>query len=66
MSELFGLQLLPFFDQYALSHRFWAPDSSSILLPLVRDDGVVGIVVLPADGSDERRIADGEMGFFSP
>ncbi len=66
VSELFGLQLLPFFDQYALSHRFWAPDSSSILLPLVRDDGVVGIVVLPADGSDERRIADGEMGFFSP
>ena len=42
------------------------PDSSSILLPLVRDDGVVGIVVLPADGSEERRIADGEMGSFSP
>ncbi len=66
VSDLFGLQLLPFFDQYALSHRFWAPDSSSILLPLVRDDGVVGIVVLPADGSEERRIADGEMGSFSP
>ncbi len=66
VSELFGLQVLPFFDQYALSHRFWAPDSSSILLPLVRDDGVVGIVVVPADGSEERRIADGEMGSFSP
>ena len=66
VSELFGLQVLPFFDQYALSHRFWAPDSSSILLPLVREDGVVGIVLLPADGSEERRIADGEMGFFSP
>jgi TolB protein len=66
VSDLFGLQLLPFFDQYALSHRFWAPDSSSVLLPLVRDDGVVGIVVLPADGSEERRIADGEMGSFSP
>ena len=66
VSELFGLQVLPFFDQYALSHRFWAPDSSSILLPLVRDDGVVGIVVLPADGSEERRIADAEMGSFSP
>jgi TolB protein len=66
VSDLYGLQLLPFFDQYALSHRFWSPDSSSILLPLVRDDGVVGIVVLPADGSEERRIADGEMGTFSP
>jgi TolB protein len=66
VSDLYGLQLLPFFDQYALSHRFWSPDSSSLLLPLVRDDGVVGIVVLPADGSEERRIADGEMGTFSP
>jgi TolB protein len=66
VSELFGLQLLPFFDQYALSHRFWSPDSASFLLPLVRDDGAVGIVVLPADGSPERRIADAEMGSFSP
>jgi TolB protein len=66
VSELFGLQVLPFFDQYALSHRFWSPDSSAILLPLVREDGVVGIVVLPADGSEERRIAEGEMGTFSP
>ena len=66
VSDLYGLQLLPFFDQYALSHRFWSPDSSSFLLPLVRHDGVVGIVVVPADGSEERRIADGEMGTFSP
>ena len=66
VSDLFGLQLLPFFDQYALSHRFWSPDSSAILLPLVRDDGVVGITLLPADGSEERRLADGEMGTFSP
>ncbi len=66
VSEKFALELLPYFDQYALSHRFWAPDSASFMLPLVRPDGVVGIVLLPPDGSDERRVADGEMGSFSP
>ena len=31
--------LLTYFDQYALSHRLWAPDSSSILLPQVDAPG---------------------------
>jgi TolB protein len=66
VSNLFGLQILPFFDQYALSHRFWSPDSTSIVLPVVNDQGVAGIVVFPADGSALRRLADGEMGFWSP
>ncbi len=66
ITPLFALQILPFFDQYALSHRFWSPDSASILLPLVNDAGVDGVVVLPKDGSAERRLADGEMGFWSP
>ena len=30
--------ILPYYDQYALSHRLWAPDSSAIALPLVVDD----------------------------
>jgi TolB protein len=66
VTELFALQLLPFFDQYALSHRLWSPDSASLLLPLVADDGTDGLVVLPADGSDSRVVAQGEMGFWSP
>jgi TolB protein len=66
VTELFGLQVLPFFDQYALSHRLWSPDSASILLPLVDEDGVNGIVRLPSDGSEARQVADGEMGFWSP
>lgn len=66
ITTLFGLQILPFFDQYALSHRFWSPDSASIVLPLVDEAGVDGIVVLSADGSGERRLGDGEMGFWSP
>lgn len=66
VSELFGLQLLPFFDQYALSHRVWSADSAAVVLPLANDNGVTGVVVLPADGSDARRVAEGEMGFWSP
>jgi TolB protein len=66
VSELFGLQMLPFFDQYALSHRLWSPDSSSLLLPIVGDDNTTGLVVLPADGSAPRRVAAGEMGSWSP
>jgi WD40 repeat protein len=66
VSETFALQLLPYFDQYALSHRFWSPDSASFMLPLVSEDDVVGIVLLPPDGSAERRVVDGEMGSFSP
>ena len=66
VSELFALQVLPFFDQYALSHRFWSPDSTAILLPVVGDDGVEAIALLPADGSDPRQIAAGRMGAWSP
>ena len=66
VSNLFAGQILPFFDQYALSHRFWSPDSTSIVLPLVDDQGVDGVVVFPADGSAQRRLADGETGFRSP
>jgi hypothetical protein len=66
VSETFALQLLPYFDQYALSHRFWSPDSASFMLPLVSDDDIVGIVLLSPDGTAERRVVDGEMGSFSP
>ena len=32
-------QLLTYFDQYALSHEIWAPDSTSVLLPEIEPDG---------------------------
>jgi TolB protein len=64
--DLFADQLLPFFDQYALSHRLWSPDSASIALPLVDDNDVSRIVIIPADGSPTRTLADGVIGFWSP
>ena len=58
-------QVLPYFDQYALSHRVWSPDSASIALPVVAE-GTEQVVVVQADGSGARRVADGVEGFWSP
>ena len=66
LSPLFVNQVLPYFDQYALSHRVWAPDASAILLPVIADDGAESLAVLPADGSAPRTLAPGSMGFWSP
>ena len=66
MSELFAFQVLPYFDQYARSHRFWAPDSSSIVLPLTDENNLDHVVVIPADGSDPHEVATGWIGFWSP
>lgn len=66
VADTFATQVLPYFDQYALSHRIWAPDSAAIVLPLVDDAGASGLVVIRADGSDTRRIRDGVAGFWSP
>jgi TolB protein len=57
--------LLPYYDQYALSHRVWAPDSSAIALPMV-DDDVDRLFVVPADGSTPRPLEGAEIGFWSP
>jgi TolB protein len=65
-SDLFVNQVLPFFDQYALSHRFWAPDGTAIVLPVVGDGDVTRLLAIPADGSDARLIATAEFGSWSP
>ena len=66
LAEHFVGQLLPYFDQYALSHRLWSPDSAAILLPLVSSTGQDQLVVIPADGSGPQVIADGAKGFWRP
>jgi WD40 repeat protein len=57
--------ILPYYDQYALSHRTWSPDSSAIALPLDAE-GDDRLFVIPADGSEMTQLGDAELGFWSP
>ena len=66
LSDTFIQQILPFFDQYALSHRLWSPDGSSVVVPVVSDDGVVHLTAVRADGTDTRVVTDGAMAFWRP
>ncbi len=61
---VFLSQFLPYFDQYAHSHRVWSPDSSAVVLPM-RIDARNRIVVVPIDGSPYKAIASGDMPFWS-
>jgi TolB protein len=57
--------ILPYFDQYALSHRIWAPDSSAIALPGFGDGGDQ-LYSIPADGSEPTPLKGAVFGFWSP
>jgi TolB protein len=50
-SPLFVAQYLPFFDQYARSHRLWSSASDALVLPALDDAGVATLVVFRLDGS---------------
>ena len=58
-------QLLTYFDQYALSHRIWAPDSSSVLLPEAETDGTTHVTVRFVDGRPPVAL-EGDIAFWSP
>ncbi|MCB8944171.1 MAG: PD40 domain-containing protein [Ardenticatenaceae bacterium] len=61
---IFLSQFLPFFDQYALSHRLWSPDSNALVLPMqVQDEP--HIFVVPVGGGQPQDIAVGDMAFWS-
>ena len=64
-SDVFLNQFLPFFDQYALSHRIWSPVSDALVLPMVDDRGQSGVYVVSLEGGAPLRIADGVMGVWS-
>ena len=64
-SEIFLTQFLPFFDQYALSHRLWSPASDALVLPMLDSAGEAGIYVVPVNGGEAVRVADGGMAFWS-
>ena len=57
--------ILPYYDQYALSHRIWAPDSSAIALPLVVN-GKDRLFVIPTDASEGKPLEGAQLGFWSP
>ena len=65
LGERFVDQLLTYFDQYALSHRIWAPDSASVLLPETEPDGTTRVTVRFADGRPPVAF-DGDIAFWSP
>lgn len=61
---VFLRQFLPYFDQYALSHRLWSPDSDSLVIPVI-EDGRAQIAVVSRDRGGAKLIADGEIAFWS-
>ena len=64
--DIFVNQFLPFFDQYALSHRIWSPDSNAIVLPVLENEQAK-VLVIPTQSSRAKpiHIADGLMAFWS-
>lgn len=63
-SQTFATQFLPFFDQYALSHRIWSPESDGVVLPMVAIDGISRVVHVSLDGT-QRELARGDMPFWN-
>jgi TolB protein len=66
LAEVFTNQVLPYFDQYALSHRVWSSDGRSIALPVVGTDESSEIHVYSADGSTDTKVASGVVAFWRP
>lgn len=62
------------FDQYALSHRIWSPDSRAIVFAggILKQgqappaNASPSVWVLPVDGGAPHSIADGSVAFWSP
>ncbi|HYH91623.1 MAG TPA: hypothetical protein VD763_00565 [Candidatus Saccharimonadales bacterium] len=63
-SQVFIEQVITYFDQYALSHRLWAPDSSSFLIPVLNEDGARVLAMTPE--GEVLASMDGLVAFWSP
>lgn len=62
-----SIQYLLFFEQYAQSHTFWAPDSSSFVYAGMDENGDDGIWVQAVDGElDPVLISNGTFAVWSP
>lgn len=66
-STVFVENYLPFFDQYAQSHRIWAPDSSAFVFAGTLPDGRSGIWVQDVvAGGEPRLLGPGVVASWSP
>ncbi len=66
-TAMYLTQFLPFFDQYALSHRIWSPDSAALVLPIAGDTPQEDtIYVVPAHAGAAYDVAKGTIAFWSP
>lgn len=63
-AEDFVSPFLAFFDQYALSHRIWAPSSDALVLSALADERKQ-VIVVTLDNAHPRPIADGSMACWS-
>ena len=57
-------QFLIYFDQYALSHNLWSPDSKQIVLPIVAGNENQ-IVVVSAKSGRMQQVGNGRIAFWS-
>lgn len=63
----FTSSYLPFWDQYAHSHRLWAPDGSAFAYPAVDEKGDPAVWVQVIDnGTQPVRVTQGDVVFWSP
>ena len=61
----FLTQFLVFFDQYALSHTIWSPQSDAIVLPIVANNESQ-LTVIKTDSGRMHSIGAGRIAFWSP
>ncbi len=62
-SPQFSNQFLPFFDQYALSHQLWSPESDALVLPAVIANQI-NLIVVSITG-EVNVIAEGDTPFWN-
>lgn len=61
----FLTQFLVFFDQYALSHSLWSPDSDALILPILKDNESQ-LTVISTKSGRMNPIGQGQIAFWSP
>lgn len=64
-NPIFVSQFIPYYDQYAFSHRLWSPDSRAFAIPIVDEEEKTQIMVVPMDGRAPYTVSDGFLAFWS-